>query len=160
MEWLFMTLPVRAWPRCEAKSDFGGIVNDEQIKQFVRDTLGCTCPDEVFEHIDCQVGVRISDDILLDRAINVGNRLLIFLATVDDSDSLGPLVWQLVREGTRKRDQENFNRFRLVLLTKGPTDVADEAFAVFRSLGADEKTHLHVIGTDELPAGKGPGDLS
>ncbi len=135
-------------------------MNREQIKQFVRDTLGCTCPDEVLEHIDCRAGVKVSDDVALDYEINVGNRLLIFLVTVDDADSLKPLVSQLVREGTKKRNQENFNRFRLVLLTQRPTDVTEEAFAIFQSLGADGKVHLHVVGKNDPSFKTGLEDLS
>ncbi|MHC4355040.1 MAG: hypothetical protein ACYTE3_08860 [Planctomycetota bacterium] len=128
------------------------MMNDREIKQFVRGTLGCTCPDEVFEHIDCRAGVNVSQDVRLDYEINVGNRLLIYLVAVDDSGSLRPLISQLVREGTGKRDRENFNRFRLVLLTQEPTDMAENALVVFQSLGADEKVHLHVVGKDDFSA--------
>ena len=124
------------------------MINDKEIKQFVRETLGCTCPDEVFQHIDCRADVKASDAILLDYEINVGNKLLIFVVTIDGLESLSPLISQVVWEGINKRDRENFNRFRLVLLTQRPTDVAEEAFAIFRSLGADEKAHLHVVAND------------
>ena len=55
------------------------MINDKEIKQFVRETLGCTCPDEVLQHIECQADVNASDDVLLDYEINVGNKLLIFV---------------------------------------------------------------------------------
>ena len=129
----------------------GGMINDKEIKQFVRDTLGCTCPDEVFQHIDCRADVKGSDDVLLDYEINIGNKLLIFVVTIDGLESLSPLIPQLAWDGTNKRNQENFNRFRLVLLTQGPTDMAEEAFAIFQSLGADEKVHLHVVVKDDFP---------
>ena len=99
---------------------------------------------------ESRAGVNVSQDVWLDYEINVGNRLLIFLVAVDDSGSLEPLISQLVREGTDKRDRDNFNRFRLVLLTQKPTDMAEDALAVFRSLGADEKVHLHVVGKDDF----------
>ena len=126
-------------------------MNDDEVKQFVRDTLGCTCPDEVFQHIDCQADINESDDVLLDYEINVGNKLLIFVATIDGLESLSPLISQLAWDGTNKRNQENFNRFRLVLLMRIPADVAEEAFAIFQSLGADEKVHLHVVAKDDFP---------
>ena len=127
-------------------------MNDRKIRRFVRDTLGCTCPDEVFRHVDCQAGVNVSQDVRLDYEINVGNRLLIYLVAADDAGSLRPLISQLVREGTGKRDRENFNRFRLVLVTEEPADTAENASAIFHSLGADEKVHLHVVGKDGFSA--------
>jgi len=48
-------------------------MNNEVTRQFVRETLGCTCPDEVFQHIDCRTGVKAGENILLDYEINVGN---------------------------------------------------------------------------------------
>jgi len=126
------------------------MINGREIKQFVRETLGCTCPDEVFQHIDCRADVNASDGVLLDYEINVGNKLLIFVMTMDELGSLSPLIPQLVWDGINKRNQENFNRFRLVLLTQRPTDVAEEAFAIFQSLDADEKVHLHVVAKDDL----------
>jgi len=128
----------------------GGMIGKKEIKQFVRDTLGCTCPEEVFQNIDCRADVKASDDVLLDYEINIGNKLLIFVMTIDELGSLSPLIPQLVWDGINKRNQENFNRFRLVLLTQRPSDVEKEAFAIFQSLGADEKVHLHVVAKDDL----------
>ena len=125
--------------------------NDKEIKQFVRETLGCTCPDEVFQNIDCRANVRASDDVLPDYEIDVGNKLLIFVVTIDEHGSLNPIISQLVWDGIDKRNQENFNRFRLVLLTQRPTDLAQEAFAIFQALGADDKVHLHVISKGDVP---------
>jgi len=51
-----------------------------------------------------------------------------------------------------KRNVEDFNRFRLVLLAEKPTDFAEEASAIFQSLGADDKIHLHVVSKDDFPA--------
>ena len=127
------------------------MINDKEIKQFVRETLGCTCPNEVFQDIYCRANVNASGDVLLDCEINVGNKLLIFVVTIDELGSLNPLISQLVWDGTNKRNQENFNRFRLVLLTQRPTCVAEEAFAIFQSLGADEKVHLHVVAKNDFP---------
>jgi hypothetical protein len=38
-----------------------------------------------------------------------------------------------------------------VLLTQRPTDVGEEAFAIFQALGADDKVHLHVISKGDFP---------
>ena len=128
------------------------MINKEEIKQFVRETLGCDCPDEVFQHIDYRADVIAGNDVLLDYEINIGNRLLIFVVTIDELGSIGQLISQLVWDGTNKRNQESFNRFRLVLLAQSPADVAEEAFAIFQSLGAGEGVHLHVVAKDDFPA--------
>jgi hypothetical protein len=127
------------------------MLNNNEIKQFVKETLGCTCPDEVFNHIDCQAEIAASGGEFLDYEINIGNKLLVFVVTIDEHASLELLISQLVWDGIRKRNQDGFNRFRLVLLTQRPTDVADEAFSFFQYLGADERVHLHVVGTDGFP---------
>ena len=38
-----------------------------------------------------------------------------------------------------------------MLLTQRPSHMAEEAFAIFQSLGADEKVHLHVVAKDDFP---------
>lgn len=130
------------------------MIDRNDIKRFVKKTLGCTCPDEVFQHIECQTDVSIGDDIVLDYEINVGNRLLIYVASVDETDLLRPMLSQLVRAGINKRDEHEFNRFRLVLLTATPRSVAYGTSEIFQALGTtDEKAHLHVINKDDFPDG-------
>jgi len=51
----------------------------QEIKRFVQETLGCSCPEEVFNKIDYQ---KESDDIS-GRRINVGDRLFIYIITLD-----------------------------------------------------------------------------
>ena len=58
----------------------------QKIKEFVRKTLGCNCPEEVFQNIDCKSDVTIDENIALDYEINIGNRLLIFAASIDEVD--------------------------------------------------------------------------
>jgi hypothetical protein len=128
------------------------MTDNQAIKQFVRNTLGCSCPEQVFEYIDCRKAVNIDDNIVLDYEINIGNRLLIFVAGVGGLDSLGSVLPKLVHGGLNKRDQRSFNRFRLVLLTAAPDDIEQPAEKIFSSLIADEKAHLHVINKDAFPA--------
>ena len=132
------------------------MVDNKDIREFIRKTLGCTCPDEVFQHIECQTGLFIEDNLVLDYEINVGNRLLIYVTRVDDPDSLGPMLSRLVWTGKHKRDKDGFNRLRLVLLTQKPTVVAKKASDIFQTLDTtDEKVHLHVIDKEDFPIGRG-----
>ncbi|NQT00441.1 MAG: hypothetical protein HQ580_00305 [Planctomycetes bacterium] len=127
------------------------MTDNKAIKEFVRNTLGCNCPEEVFQYIDCRTVVNIGENIVPVYEINIGNRLLIFAAGIDEVDSLRYVLSKLVQAGINKRDEKKFNRFRLVLLTARENDVAEEALGIFNSLVTDEKAHLHVINKDDFP---------
>jgi hypothetical protein len=127
------------------------MTNNKLIKEFVRNTLGCNCPDEVFQYIDCQKAVCINENVCQACEINIGNRLLIFAAEVDKIESLSSVLSILIEAGINKRDKKKFNRFRLVLLTSIEKDVAVQALGIFNSLVTDEKVHLHVIKKDDFP---------
>ena len=122
-----------------------------EIKEFIRKTLGCNCPEDVFQNIDCQSTINIGENIVLDYEINIGNRLLIFIAGTDKVDSLEVIISKLVKAGMKKRDDNKFNRFRLVILTAGINDKAEQAQEIFNSLIIDDKVHLHVIEKDAFP---------
>jgi hypothetical protein len=123
----------------------------DEIKKFVRNTLGCNCPEEVFQKIDCKSDVKIDENTKLDYEINIGNRLLIFATSIDKVDSPEVVISKLVQAGMKKRDNNKFNRFRLVLLTARINDTAELAQEIFNSLFTDDKTHLHVINKDDFP---------
>jgi hypothetical protein len=127
------------------------MTDNKAIKEFARNTLGCNCPEEVFQHIDCRTVVNIDENIVSAYEINIGNRLLIFAAAIDDVDSLRYVLSKLVRAGIKKRDEKKFNRFRLVLLSAGDIDIAEQASGIFSSFVTDEKVHLHVINKDDFP---------
>jgi hypothetical protein len=122
----------------------------EDIKIFAQQTLGCGCPEEVFEHIDSQSNVQ-SDGITLSRKIKIGNRLLIFIVEMADADSVKQNLAFLVASGRKERDRIGFNRFRLVLSTDNTDEVKKAAGAVFAVINRDEKVHLHVIPKKSIP---------
>lgn len=126
-------------------------MDHKSIREFVRNILGCTCPEDVFQYIECQADVGTGGGVGLDYEINVGNRLLIYVVSLDQHpDSLRDVISHLFRLGTEQRDEYGFNRFRLVLLCRTPDSVADQALNIFHSLSPDDKVHLHVIGRDEF----------
>jgi hypothetical protein len=119
----------------------------ELIRQFVRETLGCTCPDEVFDEIDC---VRETGGQQVLR-IAVGGRLLIHIIRGAGAADLPGKVQAALEQGVAERDAGGFNRFRLVLATSRPEEVSVVAQQAFSgSSSKDEKTHLHVLDTDQL----------
>lgn len=127
------------------------MTENNAITDFVRKTLGCNCPEEVFQYIDCRSIENIDENMLPAYEINIGNRLLILAAGIDEVDSLRYVLPKLVQAGINKRDEKKFNRFRLVLLTAKESDVVEQASGIFSSLATDEKVHLHVINKDEFP---------
>jgi hypothetical protein len=126
------------------------VVKTENIIAFVRRTLGCNCPEEVFSSISCQSDVPCNGCVL-DLKINVGNRLLIYVVTVDDPDSLVHVLPALVSAGKKERDGAGFNRFRLVLAADDTSKIGKEAGQIFSSLNRDEKVYLHTLPGKSIP---------
>jgi len=127
------------------------MTDNKAITEFVRNTLGCNCPEEVFQYIDCRTVLNIDEYIEPAYEINIGNKLLIFAVGIDKVDSLSSAITKLLSAGIKKRDEKKFNRFRLVLLTAPENDVAEHASEIFSSLTPDNKAHLHVIKKDDFP---------
>jgi hypothetical protein len=122
----------------------------ENIIAFVKQSLGCNCPEEVFSHIECWSDIPCSG-IVLDTRINVGNRLLIYIVTVNEPDSLWRMLPVLVTAGKKERDGAGFNRFRLVLASDNINAIEKEAEKIFNSLNEDEKIYLHTLSGKSMP---------
>lgn len=119
------------------------------IETFVRNTLGCTCPEEVFLSIEQDV---IADKADIRRWV-IGQRLLIYLVDADQEVAVDSLVAGTVRRGLLERDARGLNRFRLVLLCREPAALEDQARALFAACKAvDERTHLHLVSYQQLDA--------
>jgi hypothetical protein len=125
-------------------------MDKEKIKAFVQNTLGCGCPEEVFQHIECHSGVN-HDGITLLYKINIGNRLLVYVFPVDTSDSLKELLPKIVDIGKKERDSSGFNRFRLVLAADDGEAMRAITEDLFNSIEKDEKIHLHVLPKSDIP---------
>ena len=124
----------------------------ETIKTFVKQTLGCACPDEVFEYIDCQDNIKLNNDILLQNKINIGNRLLIYVVEVNNSGPIKNVLPFLVSTGKTERDNLKFNRFRLVLVTDKVNKIKEIAESLFNTINKDEKVYLHVVAKADIPS--------
>ena len=117
---------------------------DQNIKKFVKQVLGCACPDEVFEHIEY---TKKNGNAGVLTRITVGDRLLIHLVADFDRALLAEyVITTVLHEGVAERDSGKFNRFRLVLVTADPDSLGDELRAMLESSPlADEKVHLHIV---------------
>lgn len=126
--------------------------NDKNIKMFVRETLGCGCPEEVLRHIDCRDHIMVNNEILLRNKINIGNRLLIYVVEADDSNFVKESLSTLVHTGKDERDSMGFNRFRLVIVADKVNMIREVADRIFKDMDdRDEKVHLHIITNNEIP---------
>jgi hypothetical protein len=125
------------------------MVKKENIKTFVQKTLGCSCPEEVFAHIDCRSNIQLNN-ILLRNKISIGNKLLIFVVEVHNDESFEDTLKSLVYAGRKERDSVRFNRFRLVLAAENPGVFKQRVCDIFDSLEKDDRVHLHVLHKDEI----------
>ena len=119
--------------------------NKKNLKVFIKNTLGCGCPERVFEKIDVsdlQTGER---EKKITRVV-VGDTLLIYVMQRESSGNLVDRVESIGLAGKTDRDTNNYNRFRLVV--SGFEDVAQqkeisERFS--KSFNTDEKMHIHFV---------------
>lgn len=127
------------------------MIEKKNIKSFVKQTLGCGCDDEVFDLIESQEDVKVDNHYLLADKINIGNRLLIYVIALNDSNLLKNCLSTLFSIGKRERDVRGFNRFRLVIVTEEKNLIIRSAEPFFNDLvDKDDKMHLHVIAKNEV----------
>ena len=118
-----------------------------EIKQFVQETLGCSCPEEVFNKIDYQKEI----DGFPGRKVNVGGRLLIYIISMNGKSNIQGVINSALEQGVEERNKKGLNRFRLVLVSSGPDELRSLAEQAFDSSGhTDEKTHLHVVSESDV----------
>jgi hypothetical protein len=123
------------------------------IERFVRGTLGCGCPDEVFEHLVVSRLPSIAGRPPIVQ-LQVGSRLLIHVVAPPEGAAANGWIEQLAANGRAARDRHGYNRFRLVIASPAPLTAAreiEERFA--RAIVGDAKAHLHFVGSEHLPAG-------
>jgi hypothetical protein len=125
-------------------------MSDEYIKKFAQETLGCGCPEEVFQHIECQYDIHVKD-VLLRARINIGNRLLIYIAEANNTETIKSSLAHIIDIGTKERDALGFNRFRLVLAGEMIDQIKSVAERVFKDIERDDKIHLHIISKADIP---------
>ncbi|MDB4575892.1 hypothetical protein N9112_02925 [bacterium] len=121
------------------------IRNNEKLKGFVRNTLGCGCPEEVFEKIDVSMYLAVGHEKEVTRIV-VGDTLLIYIIAPETYGDLIDGIESLGLAGKKDRDINNYNRFRLVV-SGLEGDVrqreASEHFSEFFKM--DAKMHIHFV---------------
>jgi len=123
--------------------------NDQITEGFVRNRLGCDCPDEVFEKIE--YGEINPAEGVYARTITVGGRLLIYIWNINDPALLEAEFSTVFAFGKDERDRRGLNRFRAVLAADDVETIRSIAEPLFEGLvDKDEKIHLHVMATENV----------
>ncbi len=125
----------------------------QAIEHFVRGTLGCGCPDEVFNSITIE---RPGGPDPLAQCVRllVGNRLLIYVIEARDVEQVQAAVSVLAPRGLEERDRIGLNRFRLVVAADcpAPSVVTAVSSGFSDAIEQDHRAHLHVIAAELVPA--------
>ena len=123
--------------------------NSISIKYFVQNTLGCTCPDTIFDRQEIEKGITISG---VENCVKlcIGEKLLIYLVAIETINNLSKSITSILSEGRKERDSRHLNRFRLVLVANDVEAISDDAHMVFDSIDdLDDKVHLHILSARE-----------
>ena len=121
------------------------------IETFVRQGLGCRCPDEVFRRVALEARRGADAGVPFMRLV-VGDRLLIYVMSATNGDEVSGEVRRLARAGIRDRDESGCHRFRLVVAAGDVAALSAAVAVAFRQeVGLDERAHAHVVSRDQLP---------
>ena len=131
-----------------------GNIKSSDIKHFVREQLGCACPDEVFSTIRVKYKPCLFEDMPVDYLIEIGNRLLVAIS-INNVNGINVTLEHVFQTGKKYRDSHGFNRFRLVVATTDKETRASIQSAYDSLILKDEKIHLHVVDPAVLPENMG-----
>jgi len=125
----------------------------EELKAFVRDTLGCECPDEVLRRIECLPGLELPGVEGKGVRLDVGGRLLVYvLPAAVEPTKLRAQLAAAVNKGIAERGREGFNRLRIVLAAADVAEVEGAARRAFNDCHCpDARIHLHVVAMTTVP---------
>jgi hypothetical protein len=131
-------------------------VTNEQtsrLRTFIRSTLGCGCPDDVLEWIQCtHTELAQEQDTRITR-IDVGGQLLVYVLEIEGHDRRAEeALPAVISAAIVDRSTSCFNRLRVVVAVDDPEEMKPRLEGVFNgSAPADDKVHLHVVRTTDLP---------
>lgn len=125
----------------------------QALKSFVRDGLGCGCPDEVFSKIQIEKNPAGFQGLSIDCLIRIGDRLLVAIRLLESlNGELGEDIKRSLEIGKQLRDDTGFNRFRLVVTSQEADSIAPAFKEQFDGLdGLDDRIHLHVVRPSVIP---------
>ena len=119
--------------------------DNEKLKAFVKNTLGCGCPEKVFEKIDVSKLLTVVDEEDATRIV-VGDTLLIYVIHPITSANFFSSVELIGLAGKADRDANSYNRFRLVVSGIADDVQQEKVSERFSKLfNTDEKMHIHFV---------------
>ncbi len=125
-------------------------LRNEKITAFVRDVLGCGCPDEVFNKIEVS-NIEFDPDMETATRIVIGDTLLIYILPDTPVAIVTSKIGKLIAAGKQDRDLHGYNRFRLVLHSYDNQALEEDVLGLFSAIAAkDTKLHLHFVEADTL----------
>ena len=126
-------------------------INRTAIREFIREEIGCTCPDEVFESINIEKKPRHDENFNSEYLVSIDGKLLVYLVEPYQWSSLTDSLEQIFCWWREMRNIGGFNRFRLVVITPDIKPARRKLLRQFGSLdGLDERLHLHIIEHKQL----------
>jgi hypothetical protein len=119
--------------------------NNEKIKVFVKNTLGCSCPEKVFEKIEVSRLLTLEHEKQITRIV-VGDTLLIYVIRPELPGNFVDSVEAIGLAGKNDRDTNNYNRFRLVVSGFEDDGQQEKVAGRFSHVfNTDEKMHIHCV---------------
>ena len=118
---------------------------------FVREVLGCHCPNEVLRHISVNQETAKIAGLPIDFSIDVGGRLLVYVAHTATTDHILEHLEAFFRAAPMIRDREGYNRLRLVVARREPDGVRHKLEQSFAQISVpDDRLHLHVVAAHNI----------
>lgn len=127
--------------------------DEPAIRHFVRTTLGCDCPDTVFEQIEHTANPAVSHARPYTVRMVVGSRLLIYVLECAQLDRAQLKLDDILVAGRGDRDVHGYNRFRVVIIDATDPALHGPLLTDWQRLVAgEERLHLHVVHPDNMRA--------
>jgi hypothetical protein len=129
------------------------VEDHNDLRTFIRQTLGCECPDEVLRRIECTSNLALPGGAGLGCRLDVGGRLLVYvLPTPVDPETLRSRLAAAVEQGITDRETGGFNRLRIVLAADDVVEVEQTARRAFADCHCpDARIHLHIVALVDIP---------
>ncbi len=122
------------------------IIDHDAVRHFVRNVLGCECPDEVFSRIQTIDDISAIHGMPMDVLLNIGGRLLLAVTSLGDLKRIADNLENIFHEARGIRDSHGFNRFRFVVIAKNVKNARNHLIPKFENMiSTDKKQHLHII---------------
>ena len=119
----------------------------DPLRHFVREVLGCTCPEDVLHDIRVEAPPAELADLPVERVLAVGGRLLVLVCERDYRATDPSDLLRLGTQASKLRDARGFNRVRIVLVAKYPA-AADGPLPQFPA--RDDRLHWHRVPVSDL----------